>query len=238
MSHGSHQDRLNESLSALMDGEATELELQRLLKHGGAEGELAERWSRYQLAASVMRREQVSPAIPGLAAGISAAIEAEAPLDVQAGESPSAANDGTRSPWMRTLSRGAVAATVAFAAILGVQQLSQPQPGVSGNETGAPQLAAEPARPVQQPVQQSAPQPSGFYVPAPTTRSVSTAGPRLVPERQSGVPVQGVIQQAPPAELIRHLNRVMIQHSQQAGHVSTQGMVPFARATYGEQDGQ
>ncbi|WP_237058758.1 sigma-E factor negative regulatory protein [Microbulbifer sediminum] len=234
MSHGSHQDRLNESLSALMDGEATELELQRLLKHGSAEGDLAERWSRYQLAASVMRREQVAPAMPGLAAGIAAAIEAEAPLDVHSGDSGSAANDGGRSPWMRTLSRGAVAATFAFAAILGVQQLSQPQPGTAGSEVGAPQLAAE----APQPVQQSAPQPSGFYVPAPTTRSVSTGAPRLVPERQPGVPVQTVIQQAPPAELIRHLNRVMIQHSQQAGHVSTQGMVPFARATYGEQDGQ
>ncbi|SDJ56600.1 sigma-E factor negative regulatory protein [Microbulbifer yueqingensis] len=235
MSHGSHQDRLNESLSALMDGEATELELQRLLKRGSEGDEMAERWSRYQLAASIMRREQFAPVAPGLAASISAAIDAEGPLDTAASDAESSAGMATRSPWVRSLSRGAVAATVAFAAILGVQQLSQPDP--AANNTGAPQLAAEAPRPVQQAVQ-SAPQPSGFYVPAPTTRSVSTASPRLVPERQPGVPVQAVIQQAPPPELIRHLNRVMIRHSQQAGHVSSQGMVPFARATYGEQDGQ
>jgi sigma-E factor negative regulatory protein RseA len=34
---------------------------------------------------------------------------------------------------------------------------------------------------------------------------------------------------------MRHLNRVMIQHSEQAAHIGSQGMVPFARATYGEQ---
>lgn len=234
MSHGSHQDRLNESLSALMDGEATELELQRLLKHRGAGDEVGERWSRYQLAASIMRRERVAPVAPGLAESISAAIEAEAPLN-SAAEDSDTASPAQRSTWARSLSRGAVAATVAFAAILGVQQLSQPGPAI--NSTAAPQLATETPRPAPQAVQ-SAPQSSGFYVPAPTTRSVSTASPRLVPDRQPGVPVQAVIQQAPPPELIRHLNRVMIRHSQQAGHVSSQGMVPFARATYGEQDGQ
>lgn len=101
---------------------------------------------------------------------------------------------------------------------------------MQGNE-----LVAEVERPAQ-PVVQSAPQPSGFYVPAPSTRSVSTATPSFVPE-QRGVVGQQVIQQVPTPELMRHLNRVMIQHSEQAAHVGSQGMVPFARATYGEQVG-
>ncbi|MFC6979067.1 sigma-E factor negative regulatory protein [Microbulbifer taiwanensis] len=82
MSHGNHQDRLNESLSALMDGEASELELQRLLKASAGSAEVGERWSRYQLAASVLRREQVAPVDSGLAASISAAIEREEPLPI------------------------------------------------------------------------------------------------------------------------------------------------------------
>ncbi|MCO1334931.1 sigma-E factor negative regulatory protein [Microbulbifer sp. OS29] len=233
MSHGNHQERLNESLSALMDGEISELELQRLLKASAASEELGQRWSRYQLAASVMRREQVAPIDTGLAASISAAIEQEEPLS-QGGSGGSAVTSSlVNSRWWRPLSRGAVAATVAFAAILGVQQVTDSQ---QNSVQGISQPVASLEREAQ-PIVQSAPQPSGFYVPAPSTRSVSTAAPRFVPEQRSGVVGQAVMQQAPTPELMRHLNRVMIQHSEQAAHVGSQGMVPFARATYGEQVG-
>ena len=227
MSHGNHQDRLNESLSALMDGEASELEVQRVLKASAASPEVGERWSRYQLAASVMRREEVAPVGIGLAESISAAIAQEEPLFQSGGagaEAPAANDHG----WRRVLSRGAVAATVAFAAILGVQQISSPQPGT--------ELVADADR-AAQPSVQSAPEPSGFYVAAPTTRSVGLASPALVPENQ---PSQGLAGQQPvqpvlTPELMRHLNRVMIEHSEQAAHIGSQGMVPFARATYGDQ---
>lgn len=226
MSHGNHQDRLNESLSALMDGEAGELELQRLLKASAASKEVGARWSRYQLAASVVRGERVVPVNSGLAANISAAIAQEEPLSQSHGEGGAANDTAARGRWRRSLSRGAVAATVAFAAVLGVQQFSQPQPGGD--------LVAGAERP-EQPVQ-SLPQPNGFYVPAPSTRAVSTAAPRLVPDNP--VAGQAQLHRAPPPELMRHLNRVMIQHSEQAAHIGSQGMVPFARATYGEQSGQ
>ncbi|WP_231757666.1 sigma-E factor negative regulatory protein [Microbulbifer elongatus] len=228
MSHGNHQQRLNESLSAFMDGEASELEIQRLLKESDAAssasgGELNERWSRYQLAASVMRGEKVAPVDLGLAASISAAIAEEPPL--QSAE-PAPANDThhdvTRSRWWRPLSRGAVAATVAFAAVLGVQQMQAPQT--------QDDLVAESERPQQAPVA-SMPQPSGFLAPTLNTRAVSTA-PQLVPEQRVGPAPQ--VQMVPTPELMRHLNRVMVEHSEQAARVGSQGMVPHARATYGE----
>lgn len=226
MSHGNHQQRLNESLSALMDGEASELELQRLLKERDVSGgDLSQRWSRYQLAASVMRGEKVAPVDLNLAASISAAIADEPPL--VAALEPEAANDSaaTRSRWWRPLSRGAVAATVAFAAVLGVQQMQAPQ-------TGGGELVAEVERPAQQPVQ-SVPQPSGFMVPTLNTRSVST-NPQLVPEQRIGMGASQPVQVVPSPELMRHLNRVMMEHSEQAARMGSQGMVPFARATYGE----
>ena len=225
MSHGNHQQRLNESLSALMDGEASELEIQRLLKECDASGsDLQQRWSRYQLAGNVMRGDKVAPVDLGLAASISAAI-ADEPSLAESAQAPAAndAADTGRSRWWRPLSRGAVAATVAFAAVLGVQQMQSPQPGGD--------MIAEVERPAQQPVQ-SAPQPSGFLVPTLNTRAVSTA-PQLVPEQRVGVPSPQV-QMVPSPELMRHLNRVMIEHSEQAARVGSQGMVPFARATYGE----
>lgn len=225
MSHGNHQQRLNESLSALMDGEASELEIQRLLREADAYGgEQGQRWSRYQLAASVLRGEKVAPVNLGLAASISAAIADEPPLAAIA--EPQAANDSgaAQSRWWRPLSRGAVAATVAFAAVLGVQQMQAPQTGG--------ELVAEVERPAQQPVQ-SVPQPSGFLVPSLNTRSVST-NPQLVPEQRVGMGASAQMQVVPSPELMRHLNRVMMEHSEQAARVGSQGMVPFARAAYGE----
>ncbi|MBY6189761.1 sigma-E factor negative regulatory protein [Microbulbifer agarilyticus] len=227
MSHGSHQQRLNESLSALMDGEANELEIQRLLKesdaNGASDGELGHRWSRYQLAASVMRGEKVAPVDMGLAASISAAIADEPSLEsAQQASANDAGNGVASSRWWRPLSRGAVAATVAFAAILGVQQMQAPQ--VQGD------LVAEVEAPQPQPVTTS-PQPSRFLTPTLNTRAVSTA-PQLVPEQRVGPAPQ--VQVVPTPELMRHLNRVMVEHSEQAARIGSQGMVPHARATYGE----
>ncbi|WP_346836843.1 sigma-E factor negative regulatory protein [Microbulbifer sp. SAOS-129_SWC] len=230
MSHGKHQDRLNESLSALMDGEVSELELQRLLKASSSSAEIGERWSRYQLAASVMRRERVAQADTGLAARISAAVEQEA-APFQSTDADAEASAANRNRWWQPLRRGAVAATVAFAAILGVQQMSQPQVGGDAAQVADAEHQVQPSV-------SSAPEPTGFYVPAPSTRSVSTAAPRLVPERQGAGAVPGgkqVMQPVLTPELMRHLNRVMMEHSEQAAHVGSQGMVPFARATFGEQ---
>ncbi|MEX2961413.1 sigma-E factor negative regulatory protein [Microbulbifer sp. TYP-18] len=228
MSNGDHQNRLNESLSALVDGEASELELQRLLKASATSAEIGERWSRYQLAASVMRRERIAKVNPGLAAGVSMALERELPLSAQAASDGIAVGDTGYRRTRRMLTRGAVAATVAFAAILGVQQLPE--------SPGSAELVATAERPVQPPVQ-SVQQPSGFYVPAPTARAVSTAMPRLVPERQGDGPGQAFVQQLPTPELMRHLNRVMVEHSEQAAELGNQGMVPFVRATFAEQGG-
>jgi sigma-E factor negative regulatory protein RseA len=56
-------DVVGESLSALQDGEANELDVRRVLKELGSSDELRERWSRYQLAASVLNNE--SPSLAG-----------------------------------------------------------------------------------------------------------------------------------------------------------------------------
>ena len=49
--------KLRETLSALMDDEASELELHRIMRETSSEKSLNETWSRYHLAASAMRKE-------------------------------------------------------------------------------------------------------------------------------------------------------------------------------------
>jgi sigma-E factor negative regulatory protein RseA len=47
-------ERLRESLSALMDDEANELEIERVLSQVTSNTELRERWSRYQVASTAL----------------------------------------------------------------------------------------------------------------------------------------------------------------------------------------
>ena len=125
---------LGESVSAVMDGEADELELRRVLAAAGEDPALRERWARYQLARAVMHKQTVMPGLD-LASAVSAAIAAE--------ETPAPAARPARS-W-RHLGRFAVAASVTLAVLAGVRFYN-----TQGDAALAPQLAQQSA-PVLQP---------------------------------------------------------------------------------------
>jgi len=74
----SSSQQLDESLSALMDGEASEMELRRILKSSDADKEsIDKRWMRYHLASDAMRGEVELPSVMDLSSSISAAIADE-----------------------------------------------------------------------------------------------------------------------------------------------------------------
>ena len=77
MSEQNRPQTLAESISALMDNQASELELKRILKASEQDAEVKATWSRYQIASSVIRGEQ-APVLPSdFAARLSAAIDLE-----------------------------------------------------------------------------------------------------------------------------------------------------------------
>ena len=117
------REALQESLSAVMDNEADELELRRVLA-ASDDAELRATWSRYQMARAVMHRELLEPRLD-IAAAVSAALADEA-VPVQP----------ARAPW-RMLGRVAVAASVTLAVLAGVRFYNQ-------DELAGPQLAQQP----------------------------------------------------------------------------------------------
>lgn len=121
------REALQESLSAVMDNEADQLELRRVL-NAVDDAETRATWSRYQVARAAMHKELLLPNLD-IVSAVSAALADEAV--------PAKAKQG---PW-RTVSRVAVAASVTLAVLAGVRLYNQ------DDITGA-QLAA------QQPVQQ------------------------------------------------------------------------------------
>jgi sigma-E factor negative regulatory protein RseA len=123
------REALQESLSAVMDNEADELELRRVLGASN-DGELRATWSRYQIARAAMHKELLEPKLD-IAAAVSAALADEA-LPV--------ADKVVRGPW-RAVGRLAVAASVTVAVLAGVRLYNQDE--VTGMQLA--QQAAQPA---------------------------------------------------------------------------------------------
>ena len=102
-----------ETLSALLDNEADDLELRRLLKSIERNPELAETWERYCLEQSLMH----NPAIPvdsGLAARIQQQIQNEPAFALSA-------RGHSFSGWQQTFSKLAIAASVAIIFVFAFQ---------------------------------------------------------------------------------------------------------------------
>ncbi|MGV8920319.1 MAG: anti sigma-E factor RseA C-terminal domain-containing protein [Pseudomonas sp.] len=120
------REALQESLSAVMDNEADELELRRVL-NAFDDADTRATWSRYQVARAAMHKDLLLPHLD-ISAAVSAAIAEEvSPAKV------------ARSPW-RSLGRLAVAASVTVAVLAGVRLYNQDDiKGVELAQQQAPQ---------------------------------------------------------------------------------------------------
>jgi sigma-E factor negative regulatory protein RseA len=136
-------ERMNESLSALMDGETDELEVRRLLNQLEQDDELRGTWQRYQMIGSLMRGEPA--AAVDLSRGIMQALDGE-PMDEVSRPQVVAAS----SHRFRWLASTAVAASVTLAVLVGVRMnTADPVALVAEQQTQAPapvQLASAPVQ--------------------------------------------------------------------------------------------
>ncbi|HET6553971.1 MAG TPA: sigma-E factor negative regulatory protein [Dyella sp.] len=118
-------DTQRENLSVGMDGELSKEELRFLLRRLDHDATLHEAWSRYHVARDGLRRQLPSLASPGFASRVMQAIEQEGVV-VQGKQ---------RRHWLHWSAGGAIAASVAVAALMVAQPAGQP-------EHVAPQVAA------------------------------------------------------------------------------------------------
>ena len=117
------EKRLLESVSALVDGEASEIELHRILKqldadHANQDQSVGSKWSRYHSVSQAMADTPLGGV--DISQSVSSAI-AEEPTYATTFSSIARSK-------LYSMGRFAVAASVAFVAIIGVQQLNQLEP--------------------------------------------------------------------------------------------------------------
>jgi sigma-E factor negative regulatory protein RseA len=221
MSEQNRPQTLAESISALMDNQASELELQRILKASEQDAEVKATWSRYQIASSFLRGEQIrgeQASVVGsdFAARISAAIDAEEALVAQ----PAPAAKKAQQGWFYQLGRVALVASVAGGMIIGVGT-TQVVTQVASNTAVAPVS-----------VDSAVNLPSGINSPAINTRTVAVqTGYETRPQEYRRVMFQP--RQASTAvsddEVSRYVNQMIKAHSDNAAMNSGQGVLPYAR---------
>lgn len=127
-----NREALHESLSAVMDNEAEELELRRILA-ASEDAEVRATWSRYQLARAAMHKELLEPRLD-IAGAVFAALDNEPLLAPR------------RSAW-QALGRVAVAASVTLAVLVGVRFYNEADTGLAGSQLAERSIAPTSAMP-------------------------------------------------------------------------------------------
>jgi len=226
-----HENRLNESLSALMDNEASDIEIRRILKELNAEDsllavEIRAKWWRYHLASAAISKDAISSV--DYSRAIADVIDSDNshkinPLTKMFSRSGTGASLGLSSagPF-------AIAASVALVAVLGVQNVSNPL-DTADQTPRFVQLDEMTDEKTTGPANQF---PSGWQAPLDTqARTVSANGFNGV--RQYPHPIVDVKQtnkaEYSEQEVRLYLADILAKHSSYAALHSNQSMLPFAR---------
>jgi len=214
-------DAVKQSLSALMDDEHTELDLQRVLKSAHSDDSTLDAWNRMLLARQVLRAEKTPLVREGFAASVRAAIDEEGELYSEQATMTRALNK-----LRYTGGKVAVAACFTFAFLLGAYQF--------GNRNGL----MEGSSLAQQgnPVTNDAVVPAGFEMPPLNARTVSTMPNSGYSANSNAVPVLVSAplsdeEKAAKAELQARLTRMMFKHEESASANGGLGMLPLMRVS-------
>lgn len=228
MSDVTKHAQLYESLSALVDDEASELEVHRLLLESEKDPSLRTRWYRYQLARAALRGETVAASCAvdlsdQIRAAISRLDQDELSDDVS---QASAANDTPKTKqtrWWANAGRFAIAASVAGVVLITAQQMNWmggqgAGPAIAdGEQTVAPAVT-----------------PSPLSTPTINVETVSSGDSLLPSPRVRAVPAPSSTlsaeqQRLQEEEIRSYLQGLMQEHAESASQNSASGLMPYVR---------
>jgi sigma-E factor negative regulatory protein RseA len=216
------EKRLLESVSALVDGEASEIELHRILKqldadHANQDQSVGSKWSRYQ---------SVSQAMAGSPLG---GVDISESVSSAIAEEPTYASTllPTVKSKLYTMGRFAVAASVAFVAIIGVQQLNQVSP-LQPQTIDASFVASQPQDQLKGPASQY---PAGFQ-PNVQARTVNASnGVKLSSQPLIIKLTSADIEALNDQRMRNYLNEITRNQSRAVATSVTQGVLPVTLST-------
>lgn len=207
MTSNDNRFSLKETLSAMADNEASEIELRRTLKAFDADthDELRERWSRYQLISSALRKETPDTVGIDFSESIREAVAKEPAHDVHA-TSKSAAKKKSSSSFMVNLARLGVAACIAGGMVLGLQSIP------SDNDIAFVDDKINLGLPL-------------------TSQTVGTSGQSVTTVQPNAGFTPDLLSTPSVNESIigQELDRLMLEHAQNASQNTQFGILPYAK---------
>jgi sigma-E factor negative regulatory protein RseA len=192
-------ERMRESLSALLDDEANEMELQRLLQSAD-DDELRHIWGRYNIARDVASGQQLAHLNLDVSKRVQSALAETRASDLMPLRS-------FKQRVLRPLTSLAVAASVAATVVVGGQQLAQ----VGESTHGGERAFAVSASPV------------GMVNSLGATTVQASYGTRALPV------LLPATRTAYEQLARQRMGRYMQEHAEHAALNSPQGLIPFAR---------
>lgn len=231
---------LFESLSALVDGEHNDLDMQRILNALDADGEeqseqeakgktedtpqasLRDKWSRYQMISAILKNDRDIGLNQDIASAVSAAIRDE---QVETKRSKQLLADAS---WFGWAGKTAVAASVAVGVLFFAQQ-TMVGPQIGGQEFVATNDATDESA-------SGALVPEGFNLPPLAARTVSTD--RFAESSSATTSANSANPNATKRTVVitgndmyHQIDRLMLEHAEQVSSAGALGAIPFARVT-------
>lgn len=216
MTENNGREQLKESISALVDGEASDMELRRIINASETDDDVRKQWSRYQMISQTMQGEAPSTAQIDLSKSIQLALDEEV---------------APKKGWLHNVTRMAIAASVAGVVVMTAQ--------MTGQQSVAPEAqVASRTQPASAVSPATLSLPAGFQAPSVAARTVSSESAssfvRQEQERQysNGAAPQIVLKSSnhmPSVEVQKHIQEVMMLHANQAALNSNRGLLPYAR---------
>ncbi len=209
-------EHLRESVSALMDGEADDLELRRLLAAENT-GKVSGSWSRYHLVRDTLQNPGQDAEFRHLdiSQQISIAIAEETETTTAMPEQSENSN-----PWWKPAAGFAVAASVAMVVVFGVQTVDQSSPTLNSNSiaVGSQPVTSSRVYPVQAASMQAS-----------SNGAVSLSSSELPGDAAAS-------KAAADLEAQKRLDKYILRHTERAALNNGQGVISFARvASFEEQ---
>lgn len=192
-------EMMRESLSALLDDEANELELERVLARIGGDPELRQAWVRYNLARTVAGGQQPMHLQLDVSARVRESVAGR-------GQGQGQGVAGLRQRFLRPLASLAVAASVAAAVVLGGQHLAQLEADSYSSQAIASSVS-----------------PVGLVNSLGASSVQASFGTQSVPV------LQPATRTAYQELARQRLKKYMQEHAEHAALNSPNGLVPFAR---------
>jgi len=208
-------DAVKESLSALMDGENTELDLHRVLKAASSDSSVLDSWSAYHQSRQALNKEADVVCDSTFLSGIQAAIA----------EDTAPAMSKNRG-FQRFAAKGAVAACVTFAFLLGANQFQS----ADGSKVEESPAIADTAV--------STSVPSGFELPPLTARTVSSLPSQNFLLSQPSAAPEPSNQFVLSPEMQEQLNRMIMRHTERSSANGGLGVLPFSRVSLEDNSAQ